>query len=132
MEEAFFQPCTRMHDLMRAWNVDHEYGDDGDFVFEDMDFEEVDLRAGAGNATDDLFHHPDFTFGGDLWQVARRKIVWMSTEIFVDALDDEDLRETLMEFVDCFGYDSPLFSVSPAGIVWIPTDTTDYKSFLVP
>jgi hypothetical protein len=114
-EEAFFQPCTRMHDLMRAWNVDHEDDEDEESPFpEDLDFEEVELRAGAGNGADDLFHHPDFTFD-NFWQLARRKIVWMSTEIFVDALDDEDLRETLMDFVDCFGYDSPLFSVRPAG-----------------
>jgi hypothetical protein len=31
MEETFFAPCTRMHDLTRAWNVDRLPGDD-DFI----------------------------------------------------------------------------------------------------
>jgi hypothetical protein len=46
-----FRPCTRMRDLMRTWN-------DGVFR-EDLDFEEVELRAGAGNGAVDFFHHHD-------------------------------------------------------------------------
>jgi hypothetical protein len=116
MEETLFEPCTRMHDLMRAWNVNHEHGDDGDEGSpfpEDMDFEEVELRAGAGNGADDLLHHPDFTFD-NFCELARRKIVWMGPEIFVDALPtDGDLRYALFMFGDCFEYET-LFSVRPA------------------
>jgi hypothetical protein len=55
MEEAFFEPCSRIHDLIRAEN--------GHFLFPvDVAFEEVELRAGVGNGAYDLFHHPDFTF----------------------------------------------------------------------
>ncbi len=111
MEEALFASCTRMQDLIRAWNDNPE---NNASLFRNFDFEEVELRAGVGNDAGDFFHHPDFTFD-NFWQLTHRKILWMSTEIFVDALDDEDLRETLMDFVDCFGYDSPLFSVRPAG-----------------
>jgi hypothetical protein len=116
MEEAFFVPCTRMRDLMRAWNNEHEFDEDDDEHYpfpEDMDFEEVELRAGAGNGAVDLFHHPDFTFD-DFWQLTQRKIVWMGPEIFVETVGGYvGFCETLMEFVDCFGYES-LFFVSPA------------------
>jgi hypothetical protein len=124
MEEAFFVPCTRMHDLMCAWNVEHEHGDDGDgdFYFpEDIGIEEVELRAGAGKGAVDFFHHPDFTFD-DFWQLEHRKIVWIGPEIFVETVGgDEDFRETLMEFVACFGYES-LFSVSPATSLYTSED----------
>jgi hypothetical protein len=114
MEEAFFEPCTRMHDIMRAWNVEHENDDDEDGFPEDMDFEEVRLRAGAGNGAYGFFHHPDFTFD-DFWQLTRRKIVWMGPRTFVDALTaDEDILAALMDFADCFEYES-LFSVERAG-----------------
>jgi hypothetical protein len=118
MEEAFFVPCTRMHDIMRAWNVEHDHGVDGDedgfleYLFRDMDFEEVELRAGVGNSVDD-FLHPNFTFD-NFYQLARRKIVWMGPEIFVDALTtNADLRYALLMFGDCFEYGT-LFSVRPA------------------
>jgi hypothetical protein len=108
MEETFFVPCTRMHDRMRASNAENGYA-----FPEDMAFEEIELRAGAGNGELDFFHHPDFTFD-DFWQIARRKIVWMNPETFVEYLDDEDVRETLLHFRLWFGY-RPLFSVRPAG-----------------
>jgi hypothetical protein len=122
MEEAFFQPCTRMHDIMRAWNVEHENDDDEVPFPEDLDFEEVELRAGAGNGAYGLFRHPDFTFD-DFWQLTRRKIVWMGPNTFLDALvsSEDVLVVALMDFADCFGYEK-LFSVEPAG----PSlDTTD-------
>jgi hypothetical protein len=110
MEKAFFVPCTRMHDLMRAWNVDHEHDDDKPFLFpEDLDFEEVELLAGAGNGAVD-FLHPDFTFH-NFWQLTRRKIVWMSPEIFVDAqTGNENVTTTNVLFRECFEYET-LFSV---------------------
>jgi hypothetical protein len=108
MEEAFFVPCTRMHDLMRAWNADHEH------TFpENIDFEEVELRAGAGNGAGDFFHHPDFTFD-NFWKLTHRKIVWMGPEIFVEALAaDENVRYALYDFRECFEFET-IFSVRPA------------------
>jgi hypothetical protein len=136
MEEAFFVPCTRMHDRMRAWNNEHEHDEHEDVspFPEDIDIEEVELRAGAGNGAGDFFHHPDFTFN-DFWQLTQRKIVWMGPEIFVDALAaDEDVLAALMYFIDYFGYDSTLpFSLSNRrGLDWIPAGTAYYKSILVP
>jgi hypothetical protein len=105
MEEAFFVPCTRMHDLMRdPDNVEVFPGN--------IDFEEVELHARAGNTVDG-FLHPDLTFD-NFCQLARRKIVWISTETFVESLDDEDFRETLLRFRLWVGY-RPLFSVRLAG-----------------
>jgi hypothetical protein len=121
MEEAFFQPCTRMHDSMRAWNVEHENDVDVDenehyLLPEDTDFEEVELRAGAGNGAYDLFHHPDFTFD-EFWRLTQRKIVWMGPETFVESLDalatDEDVLAAVLDFRVLFGYET-MFSVTPA------------------
>jgi hypothetical protein len=110
MDEAFFLPCTRMRDLMRAWNVDHEHDDDEPFLFpEDMDFEEVELRAGAGNCTVD-FLHPDFTFD-NFWQLTCRTVVWMGPEIFVEALVADEEITCIFVFRECFEYET-LFSVS--------------------
>jgi hypothetical protein len=47
MEETLFVPCTRMYDLMRAWNLDH--GHRLLLFLENMGFEEVELNAGVGN-----------------------------------------------------------------------------------
>jgi hypothetical protein len=114
MAETLFVPCTRMHDLMRAFNDDHEHVDDGDFVFpEDVDIEEVELRAGVGNGDVALFHqYPDFTFD-NLWRLARRKIVWISPDIFFEALVTSDDTREALNYVDFFEYQS-LFSVRPA------------------
>jgi hypothetical protein len=105
-----------MHDLMRAWNVDHEHDDNEPFLFpEDLHFEEVELRAGAGNGAVD-FVHPDFIFH-NFWQLARRKIVWMGPEIFVNAqVADENVTNYFL-FRECFEYET-LFSI-------IPTTTLD-------
>jgi hypothetical protein len=104
----FFVPCTRMHDLMRAWSLDPRHY----LVFpENMGFEEVELRTGAPNVGVDFFHHPDFTFD-DFWQLTRRKIVWMGPEIFVDSLvANRDIRDALTDFRQ---QSRPLFSVRPA------------------
>jgi hypothetical protein len=54
----------------------------------------------------------------------------MGPEIFVNSLDDEDVRDALTEFVDCFVYES--LSQSDRRLVWIPTGTTNYMCVLVP
>jgi hypothetical protein len=118
MEEAFFVPCTRMRDIMRAWNIDRE---DGDYLFPErsMNFEEVELRAGAGNSAVD-FLHPNFTFDEVFWQLARRKIIWMGPHTFVNALNDIDLDDTdvFFDFRDelALGYEC-LFAANPANNV---------------
>jgi hypothetical protein len=96
MEEAFFAPCTRMHDLIRAWNDNLE--NDG-FLDRNFDFEEVELRAGAGNGAVNFLHFDD------LWDLACRKVVvWLGPEIFITAGNIGEVCERL-------GYGPPLFSV---------------------
>jgi hypothetical protein len=80
MEEAFFVPCTRLHDLIRAWNVDREPCDD-DFL-SPLDFEEVELRDGAENGAVDFLHNTDFTFSELSW-LACCNIVWMGPDILL-------------------------------------------------
>jgi hypothetical protein len=104
MEETFFAPCTRMHDLIRAWNVDREPGDD-DFIFPDFDFEEVGLRAGAGNGA------VDFLDLDDLWDLACRKFVWMGPDIWLSGVSANQIDETIAEVSDYFFYDQHLLSV---------------------
>jgi hypothetical protein len=105
MEAALFVPCTRMHDLMRAWNVNHEHDEDDDEVILfseewDMTFEEVELRVGAENGAVDLFHqYPDFTFD-NLWCLASRKIVWMSPDIFIESLATHDDSCDICDVID--------------------------------
>jgi hypothetical protein len=104
MEETFFAPCTRMHDLIRAWNVDRLPGDD-DFIFPDFDFEEVELRAGAGNGA------VDFLDLVDLWDLACRKFVWMGPDIWLSGVSANQIDETIAEASDYFFYDQHLLSV---------------------
>ena len=122
MEAPFYLfPCTRMHDLMRAWHDDLEHDDFYGFPG-DIDFEEVELRAVTGNGEVDFMHeYPDFTFN-DFWQLTRRKIVWMGPEIFVESLDDEDARDALLGFREWFSYGRPLFSVRLATSLGIDED----------
>jgi hypothetical protein len=111
MEEAFFVPCIRMQNLMRAWNNDHEH------TFpQDIDFEEVELRAGVGNDAGDFFHHPDFTFD-NFWQLTHRKILWLGPEIFVEALAADKTHATLSStFASVLN--TKLFSRSDRRLVW--------------
>jgi hypothetical protein len=102
MEEALFVPCTRMRDLMRAFNDNHEHEYDRESPFPNtIDFEEVKLRTGVS------FMHSGFTFD-DLWDLASRKIVWMGRETFVALIDDD-----IFDFREIFDYET-LFSVKPA------------------
>jgi hypothetical protein len=104
MEKALFVPCTRMRDIMRAFNEDHEHEYDGESPFpntQEMDFEEVKLRDGVN------FMHSGFTLD-DLWDLASRKIVWMGRETFVALIDDD-----IFDFRELFDYET-LFSVRPA------------------
>jgi hypothetical protein len=127
MEEAFFVPCTRMRDIMHAWNIDNE---DADYLFPEhsMDFEEVELRAGAGNRAID-FLHPDFMFDNVFWQLARRKIIWMGPHTFVNALDDIDIEDidVFRDFRDelALGY-KLLFSAQPANTLRIVGEDSGY------
>jgi hypothetical protein len=117
MEEALFAPCTRMQDLIRAWN-DHFHDNPGNtnaFLFRDFDFEEVELRAGAGNGAGDIFYHTDFTFD-DLWDPTRSKIVWITLAIFVLAIANRHANNNNNPKVchERFGYGPALFSVRQA------------------
>jgi hypothetical protein len=102
MEGAFFAPCTRMYYLIRAWNVDPE--NDALLFDLDLDFEEVELCAGAGNGA------VDFLDLDDLWDLACRKFVWMGPEIFLIA---GNIGEVCYSCKVCerLGYGPPLFSV---------------------
>jgi hypothetical protein len=124
-ERAFFRPCTRMRYRMRAYNDIHGNDGDGDdddeaFLFpEAMDFEEVELLAGAENGAVDLLH-PAFTFD-NFRQLTRRKIVWLGRDLFVNALDsvdDDDDDDVISIFCGLFGYGSSLFAVylRPVGL----------------
>ena len=111
LEGVFFEPTTRMHDLMSAWNNDHDDERNHFIVDEDHDFEEVELRAGAENGTVDLLH-PDFTFD-EFWWLARRKFTWLGRDIFVSTFDSYgDDNSNFWWFFEVFEEDaSPLFSV---------------------
>jgi hypothetical protein len=115
MEEAFFEPCNRMRDLVRDWNVEHEH-DEGEVEEspfpKDLYFKEVELRAGVGNGADDLFHHFDFT-SDDLWDLASNKIVWISPNMFVVSPFDRDSLASSAHSIVCkrSGYGIPYLSV---------------------
>jgi hypothetical protein len=79
-ETTLFVPCTRMHDLMRAWNLDLPEHDILLFL-ENMGFEEVEQNTEVRNGAVNFLHHPDFTFD-NFWQLTKRKIVWMGPEVF--------------------------------------------------
>jgi hypothetical protein len=104
MEEAFFVPCTRMHDLIRAWNVVRRLGDD-DFLFPE-DFEEVEVRDGAEDGAVDFLHNTDFMFD-KLWRLAGHKIVWMDPEILLLAGRADG---NIGEVCEHFGFSRHLFS----------------------
>jgi hypothetical protein len=125
MEEAFFVPCTRIRDRIRARNDDIDDDDDNDVDEDAMAFEEVELRAGAGNVGGAFFHHPDLMFAY-FWQLTRSKIVWLGPDIFVEALDDLDLRDALYDVRKWFGYET-LFSVRPVNSL----DTGRYNELQV-
>jgi hypothetical protein len=98
-----------MQDLIRAWN---DHPQNNAFLFHNFDFEEVELRDGAGNGAGDFFYHPDFTLD-DLWDPTRSKIVWITPAIFVLALANRHINNPIV-YRERFGYGPPLFSVRPA------------------
>jgi hypothetical protein len=105
MEEALFVPCTCMHDLMLAWNLDP--GHRLLLFLENMGFEEVELNAGVGNGAVDFLNNPDFTFD-DFWQLTNRKIVWMGPDVFFKAAGEV---VSVADFRSFFRYGPPLFTV---------------------
>jgi hypothetical protein len=57
---------------------------------DDLDFEEVELRAGAGNGAVGFFHRLD-----DCWRLTCHKIVWTDQDMFVAAKFGLDMHDAL-------------------------------------
>jgi hypothetical protein len=118
MEEALFDPCTRLRGLMDAWNRNHSGPDQ--MQFPDLDpenaFEEVELdayhqRGLQGAATVDgavgwLMEY-EFAFD-DLLDLAKRKIVWFGPDLFFK-VKGEVVGVT--DACQCFNFDRPIVSV---------------------
>jgi hypothetical protein len=123
MEQTLIVRCTRMRALMRAWNRDHPGPDPKHFPEngdpENLDFEEVDLRAGVGDGAVDVFRHIQFTFD-ELWELANRKIVWMGPDLFFKA---KGKVVSIAAVCQSNGFDLPIISVGMS--------TTHYQCNLV-
>jgi hypothetical protein len=112
MEEALFVPCTRMRALMRAWNRDHRGPDQKHFP-ENVVFNEVDLQQDLQDIllqAESRFDAVGFLIRkgfmfNDLWDLAKRKIVWMGPDLFMKA---KGKVVGAGEPCRCFGFGRPI------------------------
>jgi hypothetical protein len=107
MEQALFAPCGRMYDLMCDLMRYQRFQQNIPFR---GDFQEVDLRAGVRNgAVGSLLRRTTFRFSfNELWELAKRKIVWFGPTIFFKA---KGKVADVSAVCQSYGFGPPVFSL---------------------